>query len=80
MNTLNQMYKMYVRPHLSPYLPVNTLNQMYKMYFDLTFFCDVIFHVHKKLNEFESSILVNNLMDSIGRIQYQVAFAIIGAW
>ena len=43
-------------------------------------FCDGIFHVTKQLNAFDSSILLNNLMDSIERIQYQAALAIAGTW
>ena len=43
-------------------------------------FCDVIFHVPQQLNEFDSSIRLNNLMASTERIQYQAALAITGVW
>ena len=43
-------------------------------------FCDVIFHTPKVLNSFDSSIHLNYLMNSIERIQYQAALAIICAW
>ena len=67
--------------HLSPYLLVSTLDQIYKMYVRPQLnFCDEIFHVPKKLNEFDSSILLDNLMDSIERIQCQAALAITGEW
>ena len=67
--------------HLSPYLPVSTLDQINTIYVRPHWdFCDVIFQVPKQLNEFDSSIRLNNLMASIERIQYQVAIAITGAW
>ena len=58
--------------HLPPYLPVSTLNQIYKMYVRPHLdFCDVFIHVPKQLNEFDSSIRLNNFMASIERIQYE---------
>ena len=43
-------------------------------------FCSVIFHVPKKLDESDSSVFCNNLMDSTERIQFQATLAITGAW
>ena len=64
---------------LSRFLPIKTLDQIYKMYVRPHLdFCDVIFHTHKVLNSFDSSIHLNYLMNSIERFQYQAA--ITGAW
>ena len=64
--------------HLSLILPVSTLDQIYVLpHLD---FSDIIFRLPKKLNEFDSSILLNNLIFSVERIQYQADLAITGVW
>ena len=67
--------------YLSSYLPISTLDQIYKMYVQPHLdFCDVIYHIPKISDVFDSSIHLNNLMNPIERIQYQAALAITGAW
>ena len=59
-STLNQIYKMYVRPHLD--------------------FCDVIFHSPCILNDFDSSINLNLMMNLLEKTQYHAALAVTGTW
>ena len=58
--TLDQIYKMYVRPHLD--------------------FCDVMYHIPKISNLFDSSFRLLNLMGQIESAQYQAALAVTGTW
>ena len=58
--TLDQIYKMYIRPHLD--------------------YCDVIFDTPAKISEFDHSVNLSYLMNSIERLQYQAALAVTGCW
>ena len=67
--------------YLSSYIPVKTLDQIYKMYVRPHLdFCDVIYHIPKIGNLFDSSFRLSNWMDQIERIQYQAALAVTGTW
>ena len=43
-------------------------------------YCDIIFHIPKIFNPFDSSIHLNYMMNSLEQTQYQAALAITGAW
>ena len=67
--------------YLSSYVPVKTLDQIYKMYVRPHLdFCDVIYHITKIGNLFDSSFRLSNWMDQIERVQYQAALAVTGTW
>ena len=66
--------------HLSAYVPVRTLDQIYKMYArPHVDFCDVVYHIRKISNEFNSSIWLVGLMERIERGHYQTEVAVTGA-
>ena len=43
-------------------------------------FCDVIYHIPKVSNPFDSSTNLNYLMNSLEKTQYQAALAVTGTW
>ena len=54
---------------------------MYKMFVRLHLdYCGVIYHIPPPNNEFDSSIRLNPLMESLGEIQYQAAISRPGCW
>ena len=66
---------------MSSRVPVKTLDQIYKMYMrPHLFFCDVIYHIPKISNLFDSSFGLLNLMGQIQSVQYQAALAVTGTW
>ena len=66
---------------LSRFLSVKTLDLIFKLYIRPHLdFCDVIFHIPSITNPFDSSINLNYLMNTLGRIQYHAALAITGSW
>ena len=67
--------------YLSSCVPVKTLDQIYKMYArPHLYFCDVIYHIPKISNLFDSSFRLLNLMGQIESVQYQAALAVPGTW
>ena len=67
--------------HLSKYLPIPTLEQMYKMFIRPHLdYGDIIYHIPKSSNVFDSSILLHPLMERIERVQYHAGLAITGCW
>ena len=81
--TLDQIYKMYVRPHLDScdviYHTPKTLDQIYKMYVRPHLdFCDVIYHTPTICNMFDPSFRLSHWMDLIERVQYMAALAVTG--
>ena len=65
--------------HLSRFLPLKTLDQMYKALVrpHLDYF-DVIYHIPPKQDKF--SVVLNSLMETVEKVQYQAALAVTGAW
>ena len=67
--------------HLSKFLPLKTLDQMYKAlvrsHLD---YCDIIYHIPSHQNQAPLGVVLNSLMENVGRIQYQAALVISGAW
>ena len=65
--------------HLSRFLPLKTLDQMYKAlvrpHLD---YCDVIYHIPPKQDKF--GVVLNSLMETVEKVQYQAALAVTGAW
>ena len=65
--------------YLSKYLPLKTLDQMYKAlvrsHLD---YCDMIYHIPPTLNQW--GLTLHTLMETVEKIQYQAALAIMGAW
>ena len=65
--------------YLSKFLPLKTLDLIYKSvvrpHFD---YCDVIYHIPTKQHQLGG--VLNSLMDSVEKVQYQAALAVTGAW
>ena len=67
--------------YLSSYVPLSTLDQVFKMFVRPHLdYCDVIFHIPQQNNQFDSSINLNLLMNSLESTQYHAALAVSGAW
>ena len=66
---------------LRPYLPLQSLDQIYKMHVRPHLdYCDIIYHIPIKSNDFDSRMSLNYQMDAIERIQYSAALAVTGTW
>ena len=76
---VNEQKHLGIINHLSSFLPMNSLDQMYKAlvrsHLD---YCDIIYHIPSKQNQLGE--ILNTLMEKAGKIQYQAALDITGAW
>ena len=67
--------------YLSKFLPLRTLDQMYKAlvrsHLD---YCDVIYHIPSITYQPPLGMTLRSLMEKVGRVQYQAALVITGAW
>ena len=75
------MYKALVRSHFDYSDIFGDTYQMYKALVRLHLdYCDIIYHEPPQRNQPHLGKTLTSLMTKVGRVQYQEALAVTGAW